>query len=121
MATSRTQLLEQMNDMFIEVAKADVSTFPSLLVTVAMRNALMDYNHGFTFTKEEADQIVSRMKIELPMDLFEDEDDKRLIFEIIDSMVEMIAGLYVVIMREIESFDLFLNMIDGANLEIKDR
>lgn len=120
MATERTELLGQLNDMFINLAKTDASKFPSFLVTVAMRNALEEYNLGMTFSKDEASQIVSRMKIELPMDLFDDEDDKRIIFEIVDSMAKMIGGLYLVLMPEMDSFDLFLNMVSGANLEIRD-
>ena len=114
MSTHRTSMLNQLNDMFTGMADLDISTLPTTLVIVAMRNALVERN----FTNDEACQIVSKMKIELPVDLFDDEDDKRITYELVDSMVKMIAGFHLVLMTELNSFDLFLNMIDGANLEL---
>ncbi len=114
MSTHRTGMLNHLNNTFGELAEQDISKFPTFLVIVAMRNALMERN----FTNDEASQIVSKMKIELPTDLFEDEDDERITYEIVDSMVKMIAGFHLILMTELDSFDLFLNMIDGANLEL---
>lgn len=114
MSTGRTGILTHLNESFAGMAEQDISKFPTFLVIVAMRNALMERG----FTDEEASKIVSKMKIELPMDLFDDEDDERITYEIVDSMVKMISGFHLLLMTELDSFDLFLNMIDGANLEL---
>ncbi len=115
MSTHRTSMLEQLNDVFGAINPDTLIDSPTIVATLAMRDALV--LQGLTWG--DASVIVSKMTIKLPTDLFDDEDDKRITFEIIDNMAKMIGGLHKTLIPQLGSFDLFVNMVAGANLEIE--
>ena len=117
MATSRTRFLNQLLDVFSNIDGKTMKELPMVQATLYLRNELVT-RKGFEY--EQANQIVSKMEIKLPRDMFDDGEDKAIVLAILDRMADMIGGFWKIMEPELGSFDLFVNMIEGANLVVED-
>ena len=108
----RGDLLHQMLEIFSGVDITKMEKNPNFVAIVALRNMLVEHD----FTRVEANEIVSHVEIKLPADMFENAEHENLVFVILQRIADLIAAQYKVIMPELDSFALFVNMIDGAEL-----
>lgn len=116
MSTERTEILKELKGIFGNIDASMLVTSPNFSAIIALRNGLIERD----FTREEANMIIAKVKITIPMDIFDDAEDKELIFEIVDLLADMITEMWALFKPELDSFDLFVQMVDGANLEITD-
>ena len=118
MATERTIFLDQLLDVFAGLDADAMKKLPVIQATIYLRNELVTRKK---FTYEQANQIVSNVSIKLPTNMFADGDDKARVIAILDRMADMIGDFWGIMEPELGSFDLFLNMVGSANLEIEDK
>ena len=117
MATKRTRFLKQLLDVFSDIDGNTMKELPTIRATLYMRNELVT-RKGFEY--EQANQIVSKTEIKLPRNMFDDTEDTAAVLAILDRMADMIGDFWKIMGPELGSFDLFVNMIEGANLVIEE-
>ena len=106
--------LTQLEVIVDSIEGADFINTPVIQSLIVLRNELMELG----FDKLAADSLVSVATISLPLDIFDDKDDKETVLRIIKKMAKAIHGMREAIKPEIESWDLFLNMCKDIKIEI---
>ena len=108
-----------MLDELLETMKGfnthDVTTFPAYKARVHLRNKLIKLG----LDVDLANRATAALDVAVPVEFNEREDLMNLIFAITDEMAILITKFHSAAMKDFGSDEIFLKLLDGANLKIE--
>ena len=111
----RLQVVNQLIDMMKEINDYPVAKYPSFRVMVYLRNKLVDLG----FDVDTANMVMATMDVVIPLEYSENDELMQGVFRLADEMAILFMRSHKEAMIEFGSVEVFLKMIEGANLKIE--
>ena len=116
MFNTRIDMMRQLMAMFEGIDADAIAKTPVFLARIHIRDRLLDSG---LFGMDHANELVAILDIELDDDLFDDNEEMTVAFELLDRFADMIVEAFKAMTTQIDSWPLFIKMMEGANLHIK--
>lgn len=114
MLNSRADIMRQLLEMFNGFDADSIKNKPGFKARIHIRDRLIPY-----FSIDKANELVAALEIDLDDDILDDEDERVLAYQLFDAMAYMLIEAHKAIKTEIDSWPLFLKMMEGANLQLR--